>query len=81
MNTLLEDARLLEAGAAAEVRVLPAFLDRPGAELLLAHRTRKVREIKDVADDFHGQVALRRLLAVAGAANGRREGSFFRVLV
>ena len=36
MNTLLEDARLLEAGAAAEVRVLPPFFDRPGAELLLA---------------------------------------------
>ncbi|CAH0377542.1 unnamed protein product [Pelagomonas calceolata] len=68
MNTLLEDARLLEAGAAAEVRVLPALLDRPGAELLLAHRAREVREIKDVAHDLHGQVALRRL-AVAGAPN------------
>ena len=68
MNTLLEDARLLEAGAAAEVRVLPPFFDRPGAELLLAHRAREVRKIEDVAHDFHGQVALRRL-AVAGAAN------------
>ena len=66
MNTLLEDARLLEAGAAAEVRVLPAFLDRPGAELLLAHRAREVRKIKDVAHDLHGQVALRRV-AVASA--------------
>ena len=69
MNTLLEDARLLEAGAAAEVRVLPPFFDRPGAELLLAHRAREVRKIKDVAHDLHGQVALRRLLAVAGAPN------------
>ena len=89
MNTLLEDARLLEAGAAAEVRVLPALLDRPGAELLLApafferrvdgvpaddhrgrcggHRTREFRVVEDVAHDFHGQVALRRLAVAAGA--------------
>ena len=65
MNTLLEDARLLEAGAAAEVRVLPPFFDRPGAELLLAHRAREVRVVEDVAYDFHGQVALRGVLAGA----------------
>ena len=59
---------VLEAGAAAEARVLPAFLDRPGAELLLAHRAREVRVVEDVAHDLHGQVALRRL-AVARAAN------------
>ena len=68
MNTLLEDARLLEAGAAAEVRVLPPFFNRPGAELLLAHRAREVRKIKYVAHDFHGQVTLRRV-AVASAAD------------
>ena len=47
--------------------MLPAFFDRPGAELLLAHRAREVREIEDVAHDLHGQVALRRV--AAGAAN------------
>ena len=40
--------------------MLPAFFDRPGAELLLAHRAREVRVVEDVAHDFHGQVALRR---------------------
>ena len=72
MNTLLEDARLLEAGAAAEVRVLPAFLDRPGAELLLAYRAREVCVVEDVAHDFHGQITLRRV--GAGAPNVIVEG-------
>ena len=47
--------------------MLPALLDRPGAELLLAHRAREVRVVEDVAHDFHGQVTLRRV--VAGASD------------
>ena len=57
MNTLLEDARLLEAGAAAEVRVLPPFLDRPGAELLLAPAFFARRVDGVTVDDHRGRGA------------------------
>ena len=57
MNTLLEDARLLEAGAAAEVRVLPPFFNRPGAELLLAPAFFARRVDGVTVDDHRGRGA------------------------
>ena len=55
MNTLLEDARLLEAGAAAEVRVLPPFFNGPGAELLLAPAFSERRVDGVTVDDHRGR--------------------------